>query len=304
MTTSEPAQTGGETGPPRILSAAGSPASPSPSPGNDSHRRMNGGSGQRWRPSFAHYIPDTSSSRTCPDFAIPEGSSPEDAYAAGLIDGEGCLTITCSGRYYTARVEVGMTERALPVIQSMRKRYGGKVTKMREASPKWEAAWRWRVIGAESVAFVRLIKPLLRLKTEQADLILRLAQVTSSSPEAESLKTRINKLNLKGPQSAPIAGGHWVTAQQSLLPEWETFSGTWPVSGMTRNGVAYRLPTSAPPTSANASGSLPAPSATSYGRTRAAGWAEPARYARPWTRWHATDCGRHRKRSTARAVAP
>ncbi len=33
----------------------------------------------------------------------------------------------------------------------------------------------------------------------------------------------------------------WKTSQGSLLPEWETYSETWPRAGMTRNGKAFQL---------------------------------------------------------------
>jgi hypothetical protein len=46
----------------------------------------------------------------------------------------------------------------------------------------------------------------------------------------------------------------WKTFQGSLLTEWETYSATWPASGMTRNGTAYRLPSSVPPIYATESG--------------------------------------------------
>jgi hypothetical protein len=51
----------------------------------------------------------------------------------------------------------------------------------------------------------------------------------------------------------------WRTFQGSLLAEWETYSETWPPSGMTRNGTAYQRPTSVPPIYATASGLLPTP---------------------------------------------
>jgi hypothetical protein len=59
----------------------------------------------------------------------------------------------------------------------------------------------------------------------------------------------------------------WRTSQGCLpgMEEWETYSGTWPRSGMTRSGIAYRLPSSAPPISAFASGLLPTPTRESYG---------------------------------------
>jgi hypothetical protein len=53
----------------------------------------------------------------------------------------------------------------------------------------------------------------------------------------------------------------WKTSRVSLDGEWETYSETWPASGMTRNGTAYRRPSSVPPIYATASGLLPTPRA-------------------------------------------
>jgi hypothetical protein len=55
------------------------------------------------------------------------------------------------------------------------------------------------------------------------------------------------------------AGSSWKTFQACLDGEWETYSQTWPASGMTRNGTAYRQPTSVPPIYASASGLWPTP---------------------------------------------
>ena len=51
----------------------------------------------------------------------------------------------------------------------------------------------------------------------------------------------------------------WETTQQgSLLSELsDVYSETWPTSGMTRNGVAYALPTWEPPTHGSASSYSP-----------------------------------------------
>lgn len=57
------------------------------------------------------------------------------------------------------------------------------------------------------------------------------------------------------------ATSSWRTSQGSLLPEWETFSGTWPRSGMTRNGRAFPLPRLVPPISGGESSSWPTPTA-------------------------------------------
>jgi len=59
------------------------------------------------------------------------------------------------------------------------------------------------------------------------------------------------------------ASRSWRTWQRCLLEGWATYSGTWPRSGMTRSGIAYRRAPLVPLTAATASGlSLPTPTAT------------------------------------------
>jgi hypothetical protein len=53
----------------------------------------------------------------------------------------------------------------------------------------------------------------------------------------------------------------WRTSQLCLVEGLEKFSETWPRSGMTRNGTAYRLPTLAPLTDETEFGSWPTPTA-------------------------------------------
>lgn len=57
------------------------------------------------------------------------------------------------------------------------------------------------------------------------------------------------------------ATSSWRTSQRCLVEGWQQFSETWPRSGMTRNGTAYRLPTLAPLTGVTESGLLPTPTA-------------------------------------------
>ena len=48
----------------------------------------------------------------------------------------------------------------------------------------------------------------------------------------------------------------WETGTQDLFGHSDVYSETWPTSGMTRNGVAYELPTLVPPTADSGSSSL------------------------------------------------
>ena len=63
----------------------------------------------------------------------------------------------------------------------------------------------------------------------------------------------------------------WKTWQRCLVEGWETFSDTWPRSGMTRNGIAYRRPPLVPLTEGTESGSLlPTTTASQYGSNKSA----------------------------------
>jgi len=79
-----------------------------------------------------------------------------------------------------------------------------------------------------------------------------------------------------GPTSLPDpfayfdpATSSWRTSQLSFLSDSDSFSPTWPSSGMTRGGHAYELPTLEPATVATDSSLLPTPCAQEDGKTPA-----------------------------------
>lgn len=219
-----------------------------------------------------------------------------DAYAAGLIDGEGYIGIARrnGAGQFTLRVDVGMTVKAKALLEELKERYGGHVTLSRKATERWEAAYAWRIHGSQAATFLRQISPYLRLKAEQARLALKVEEIRLSlkqeggqrsqwTEEARErcavLKERIHELNRKGPEpqlnpgmGMPIArlvAGQWVTFQSDLFSDlgWQPFSGTWPKSGSMRSGHVYERPTSAPPTSGSGgsvSPGLPTPTARDW----------------------------------------
>jgi hypothetical protein len=63
------------------------------------------------------------------------------------------------------------------------------------------------------------------------------------------------------------ATSSWKTSQHCLVEGLQTFSETWPRSGMMRSGTAYQLPPLVPLTDATASGYWPTPNATSNDKT-------------------------------------
>lgn len=94
---------------------------------------------------------------------------------------------------------------------------------------------------------------------------LRAASPAKTSPTPAKVQDSTECARVFG-QSAPVLFANydpdtssWKTSQLCLLGDSKPFSGTWPRSGMTRNGIAYRLAPLAPLTGGTASGLWPTP---------------------------------------------
>jgi len=99
------------------------------------------------------------------------------AWAAGLIDGEGSIGIyqhTIRPRpSWALQVTVGMTHR--PTIERLHAMFGGYMRGVNRRSPR-RRLWFWQVSSATAVRVVRLVRPWLVTKAEEADLALRFAE--------------------------------------------------------------------------------------------------------------------------------
>jgi hypothetical protein len=89
---------------------------------------------------------------------------------------------------------------------------------------------------------------------------------TSAQPEKVKGLTGpslVSGLNLHGSLARfDLDSSSWKTPQCSLIEGWDEFSETWPAWGSMRNGVSWGRTMPALPTSENASGFLPTPTAT------------------------------------------
>ena len=227
------------------------------------------------------------------------------AYVAGLIDGEGALTIQRSRTYgsYRITVDIGMTLKAKATLAALRGQYGGSLHMNRPATDRWAEAWMLSVGGADAAKMLNECMPYLHLKREQAHVCLAAEEVRQALPSSPTgkrrywteeakrrcgvLKERLHELNAKGPTRtsqpgwfARVVAGHWVTPQQHMFGDLgsETFSGPWPRSGTTRNGYAYARPTSERATGESGSSSWPTPRANPAMAARITSSADPDRY--------------------------
>lgn len=102
------------------------------------------------------------------------------AWLAGFMDGEGTITVTRTRRAdvpsirHRPYVSVGNTVRA--PLDEIREQYGGQVFTYQapRTMPRAKVAYRWRCPASQVVRFLGDVRPYLRLKGRQADLVLEL----------------------------------------------------------------------------------------------------------------------------------
>lgn len=116
------------------------------------------------------------------------------AYTAGLIDGEGCITILkdrnkSGGCRYVVRVTVKMCDTG--AILFLKKKFGGGICKQ-ELEPPQRPAYYWYLDGLKSAYLLTNILEYLRVKRRQAELAI---EFMAFEPKDESrfLRTEMNR---------------------------------------------------------------------------------------------------------------
>ena len=110
------------------------------------------------------------------------------AYAAGFVDGEGCIAVIRS--YVPARghfcygVTVVVTNRDRQILDWFRDLWSGHVVSLKPNTkgPLVRDAWNWRSpIGQRAQYFLGGIRPWLRIKTKQCDNALEMIELLKRS---------------------------------------------------------------------------------------------------------------------------
>jgi hypothetical protein len=101
------------------------------------------------------------------------------AYAAGFVDGEGCIAVTRSfsdrSRRYYYGVCVVVSNRDRAVLEWMQSTWSGWVVAMPGRQANARASWSWRSpTGLSAKTFLGGIRPWLRIKGQQCDNALEM----------------------------------------------------------------------------------------------------------------------------------
>lgn len=95
----------------------------------------------------------------------------ELAYAAGVLDGEGCIKINPRGqgsRGRVLRVEIVNTNRKL--IDWMHERFGGSIQVRVPKNPKHKTLYVHNLACRDAAALLKLVRPYLIIKAVEADV--------------------------------------------------------------------------------------------------------------------------------------
>lgn len=100
------------------------------------------------------------------------------AYLAGMIDGDGYITITRSERrgreYFGAQVGIAGTRREPHDLAASL--WGGRVCAYTPKNPAHRVQFQWQRMGAAAVPVIEALQPYLMIKKDHAALALELAE--------------------------------------------------------------------------------------------------------------------------------
>jgi hypothetical protein len=99
----------------------------------------------------------------------------EAAYAAGILDGEGSISITRnhSGRWPSPQVSVASNDREL--LEWFRVRFGGSISTKQPRQPQHSLSFVWKLTDRRAVCFLQVVRPYLVIlrKQRRSDLLLQ-----------------------------------------------------------------------------------------------------------------------------------
>lgn len=129
---------------------------------------------------------------TKPNGEMHQMTDMELGWVAGIIDGEGCISIACenpkpsskrTSPYYQLHVDVMMTH--LPTIEKLRAITGVGCYKNRvKPGIARNQSYQWRVACKQAAALLQVLRPALVTKAEEVDIAMEF----SSLPVTKSCK--------------------------------------------------------------------------------------------------------------------
>ena len=123
------------------------------------------------------------------------------AYSAGLMDGEGTITMRPTGKWRRPRVSMSST--TLCLLEYMVATFGGAVYARKRARAVDAPSWSWALNGEDAIKFIQITLPYMRepAKIRRANMILLEYPHTNTEAQRLDFEQRF----FDGPYYAEVA---------------------------------------------------------------------------------------------------
>ena len=115
-------------------------------------------------------------------------------YLAGIVDGEGCVTVTYGTKAGHERIRLTISNTDRNLIDWLTSRVGGHISKTQSRGNR-KPAYQWEVYGSVAFDLLTLLLPHLKLKKRQAELCL---QFHADKSKRAWVTKQIRRMNKRG----------------------------------------------------------------------------------------------------------
>lgn len=129
---------------------------------------------------------------------ITDISEVDKAYAAGIFDGEGCITShTGSSGQFKLKLMVQMTDYV--VVSWLYSRFGGSLSSQVGKTVRGKTMHCWELFGRKGQPFILLTMPYLKTKKAQAEIALQIMETfhddrRKATPETWILRNQLSQV--------------------------------------------------------------------------------------------------------------
>lgn len=143
--------------------------------------------GTEFHPFFGRLLTQKYCSRKCseqPRTILKEMSSEQIAWLAGVLDGEGNVTVYTRPRYGNRVARITITNTCLELIERLKEWTGiGFVAITRYDNPRHKTRYNWIIGGSNARQFLNLLNPWLIVKRDIAQQVLSEGPPAHWSPD-------------------------------------------------------------------------------------------------------------------------
>lgn len=90
-------------------------------------------------------------------------------YAAGFVDGEGCIGFAKTRKSIYPRILVTNTN--IDILQEFKDKWGGDINPLSLKKDNWKQGYSWRISWSKAVDFLSDIEPYLKIKKAQSHAV-------------------------------------------------------------------------------------------------------------------------------------